>query len=131
MTRDDDAIWFGLRPRRLMRIRKPVASEFAEQWQALGMHNADRRHVLIWRVPPDNPGIRLIRDGLMRIPFLAFADESIEDSDAVLLPMLDGIMREAAKQQSEAGLITTGAPSFEGWKQGEIIDLTEDNPYVQ
>jgi hypothetical protein len=41
----------------------------------------------------------MLPDGLMRIPFLAFADETIENEDRVLLPLLHEIMQGA--QDSE------------------------------
>lgn len=37
----------------------------------------------------------LMPDGLMRVPFLAFADEEIRNEDNVLLPLLHQIMQEA------------------------------------
>jgi hypothetical protein len=37
----------------------------------------------------------MLPDGLMRIPFLQFADEEIRNEDAVLMPLLHSIMAEA------------------------------------
>lgn len=37
----------------------------------------------------------MMPDGLMRVPFLAFADEEIRNEDSVLLPLLHQIMEEA------------------------------------
>lgn len=109
---NDDVIWFTQRAKRQARIRIPAPGEFEQAWEALGFHWPNRRRVLVWRIPKDNPGHRLIPDGLMRIPFLAFADETIEDSDSVLLPILDTIMKDAAAQQEKTGgmLVETGKP---------------------
>lgn len=37
----------------------------------------------------------MLPDGLMRIPFLAFADEEIANEDHVLMPLLHDIMQGA------------------------------------
>ncbi|HEX3524975.1 MAG TPA: hypothetical protein VHT52_23175 [Stellaceae bacterium] len=37
----------------------------------------------------------MLPDGLMRVPFLAFADETIANEDHVLMPLLHQIMEEA------------------------------------
>jgi hypothetical protein len=39
----------------------------------------------------------------MKIPFLLFADETVEDRDDVLLPILSEIMQTAAQQYGMAG----------------------------
>lgn len=105
---NDDVVWFRQRAKRQCRIRLPAGTEFAAAWRYLGDHNADRRRVLVWRVPKDNPGRSIVPDGLMRIPFLALADETIEDDDAVLLKILGEIMRDAEQQESVQGFIRTG-----------------------
>lgn len=117
---DDDVVWFRLLPARQARIRKPAGDEFESAWRLIGMHNADRRRVLVWRVPADNPGRFMVPDGLMRIPFLVFSDETIEDRDDVILPILDGIMRdaEAARPMPEdpdGRFVMTGDRPFPGW----------------
>lgn len=45
----------------------------------------------------------MLPDGLMRVPFLAFADETIVNEDIVLLPILHQIMESA--QGDEAHVI--------------------------
>ena len=117
---NDDVIWFRSLPKRQARIRAPVPGEFTEAWRLLGEHHSSRRHVLVWRVPQGNPGRALIPDGLMRIPFLAFADEAIENTDEVVLPILQSLMADAAKK-SDSGFALTGEPErptldvFPGW----------------
>ena len=55
---------------------------------------ARRRRILLWRVPKQSPYYDKIHQPLLKIPFLAFADETIEDTDDVLLPIIEGIMSE-------------------------------------
>lgn len=66
-------------------------------------------------VPENNPGRRAIPDGLMRIPFLMRADETIENTDGVLLPILDGLMTDAMGKSGADGLVETGVGAFPGW----------------
>jgi hypothetical protein len=110
---NDDVIWFKQRQRRKARIRRPAAGEFDAAWRWLGDHDATRRHVVVAQCPrtPATP------DGLMRVPFLAHGDETIEDSDEIGLRILDEIMKEAAKQNPVGGFIQTGdAGGFPGWR---------------
>ena len=116
---NDDVRWFKQLPRRQTRIRVPAPGEFSASWLAMGDHDATRRRVLVWRVPKNNPGRKLIPDGLMRIPLLLRADESVENDDKVLLPILDGLMREAAMAQSQGPFVTTQeVGAFPGWSDG-------------
>jgi hypothetical protein len=103
---DQDAQFFQLYPDRKARIRLPVKSmpykdqqravrylaESELEFRSLGPHDVSRRRILIWRCPPDHPSHP---NHLLKIPFLAFQDETIEDRDDILLPIIDGIMREA------------------------------------
>ena len=114
---NDDVLWFRQQPKRQCRIRQPALGEFGTAWQALGMHDATRRRVLVWRVPKNNPMRGAVPDGLMRIPFLAEADETIENDDKVLLQILDGLMKAAAEAKPDRGFVVTGAGAFPGWAQ--------------
>lgn len=101
-----DEQFFASYPDRQCRIRLPVkqlvidrqrAAHYEDEcrgefWQ-LGDHDKDRRRILVWRVPEGSPHYDPQRRKLLKIPFLAFADETIEDDDRVLLPLLDSIMR--------------------------------------
>lgn len=91
----EDRAWFDQHPRRQTRIRAANRGERAEDFRTLGPHNIDRRRILIWRVPVGNPMRGMLPDGLMRIPFLAFADEEIANEDHVLMPLLHDIMQGA------------------------------------
>lgn len=70
--------------------------ECTAEFNSLGPHNKDRRRILIYRVPKENPLFDAKKQQLLKIPFLLFADETVEDRDDVLLPIIDRLMREAA-----------------------------------
>ena len=106
---DDDAAFFTDHPDRQARIRKPrkeiavakktrqtaVSEECEAEFRSLGPHKRERRRILIYRVPPTNPHYDPSAPQLMKIPFLLFADETVEDRDDVLLPIIDNIMTQA------------------------------------
>jgi hypothetical protein len=108
MRMNSDVIWFRLHRDRDYHIREPFAGEQQAAWRILGDHELSRRRIIIWRVPKNNPGRHVIPDGLMRVPFLAFADESIEDDDKTLKRIMDGIMQSASEQTAVRGIIRTG-----------------------
>ena len=113
---NDDLRYFTQLPKRQTRLRTPAPGEFVTSWRLLGDHQPDRRRVLIWRVPADNPGRRLIEDGLMRIPILLRSDETVENDDATLLPILDAQMRAAAVGHPTQGFVMTQeVGAFPGW----------------
>lgn len=93
-----DEAFFVDHPDRKARIRLPKdETELRREFRSLGPHQYARRRILVARVEP----VIALRYGqkLMEIPFLAFADETIEDRDDVLLPILDEIMRNARREQ--------------------------------
>jgi hypothetical protein len=67
-------------------------SECELEFRSLGPHDRNRRRIIAWRTEASHPTHPLT---IIKVPFLAFADETIEDRDDVLLPILDGIMRDA------------------------------------
>ena len=69
-------------------------SEEELAFRSLGPHDKSRRRIIAYRLPTDHPQAP---NHIMKIPFLAFADETISDDDATLLPILDGIMKQAAR----------------------------------
>jgi hypothetical protein len=75
-------------------IRLPLTGEFEKEFISLGAHAIDRRRIIVKRL--DAAKVAAFGVKYMPIPFLLFADESIEDTDEVLAPIFDGIMREAA-----------------------------------
>ena len=92
---NSDRHFFAQHPDRQAHIRLPYADECKGEFWSLGEHNRARRRILLWRVPRDNPHYAQLKQPLLKIPFLAFADETIEDTDAVLLPLIHDIMLNA------------------------------------
>lgn len=94
-----DTLFFKEHPRREARIRIPYIDECFHEFASLGEHDRKRRRLIIWKVPDDNPMRGTGDRRLLKIPFLAFSDETIEDSDEVLLPILKQIMAEAYQRE--------------------------------
>lgn len=97
---DADAQFFAQHPDRQARIRVVFGSEQEEAFRTLGDHDRSRRRIICWRVPANNPLGKRLNAKVIKIPFLAFASESIEDTDAVLLPLLHDVMVDAAREQN-------------------------------
>ena len=89
-----DVGFFFDHPDRHAHIRAPFGDEMKGEFWSLGEHQRDRRRVLLWRVPQDNPYYRQDRS-FLKIPFLLFSDETVEDRDDVLLPILHEMMNNA------------------------------------
>jgi len=103
-----DEQFFQLFPDRNYHIRKPVkeitidkqrAAHFGDEceaeFRALGPHPKNRRRIILYRVPADNPHYNPLKPPILKVPMLAFADETIEDTDEILGPILHGIMLDA------------------------------------
>ena len=91
----DDETFFVDFPDRKIHIRRPTSPmEFYSEFNSLGPHAYERRRVIVARVAQHVA--KRFRRELMLIPFLAFADETIEDRDDILLPILDDIMANAS-----------------------------------
>ena len=95
MPMNPDVVFFRQHPRRQVHIREPQAWEFAKEWLELGDHSAPRRRVLVWNCKSPR-----LPDGIMRIPFLMFADESIEDDDRTVMPILHQLMASEIGKRS-------------------------------
>ena len=67
------------------------------EFRSLGPHQVSRRRIVLYRVPKDNPMFDPGKPQILKIPFLCFADETIEDRDDILLPIVHRIMMDAAK----------------------------------
>jgi len=91
---NSDRNFFKEHPDRQAHIRLPFHGEAAGEFWSLGDHNRIRRRILLWRVPRDNPHYHPIKQPVLKIPFLAFSDETIEDRDDVLLSIIHTIMVE-------------------------------------
>jgi hypothetical protein len=103
---DSDGQWFADHPDRAAHIRKPILvletdpkthltrylPECDGEFWSLGDHNKDRRRILLWRVPKDNVFYDPRKPQILKIPFLLFSTETVEDRDDVLLPIIEDIM---------------------------------------
>ena len=108
MTPDEQ--FFAQHPDRRAHIRLPERTPHRDsqravryldecelEFRSLGPHQLNRRRIILYRVPKDNPMFNKDQQQILKIPFLAFADETIEDEDHILLPMIHRIMMDAAK----------------------------------
>lgn len=98
---DIDAQFFADHPDRRLRIREPRDLESEAEFRSLGPHQSHRRRVIVSRVPENRHARRMAKAtgvDFMRIPFLLFADETVEDTDEVLAPILQEIMQNAAAE---------------------------------
>lgn len=89
-----DQVFFREHRDRRLRIRAPIGEEYLTEFRGFGMHDKNRRRVIVSRLPVSMARRHMV--DFMRIPFLLFADETVEDRDDILAPILDRIMREAA-----------------------------------
>lgn len=108
---DPDKQFFLDHPDRQTHIRLPVkvmtvdrqraaryVDESAGEFWSLGDHDKDRRRILLWKVPPTNPHYDPKNPQILKIPFLLFSTETVEDRDDILLPLIHEIMTDAAKK---------------------------------
>lgn len=108
MTEDEQ--FFAQHPDRQAHIRKPTFAPVRDsqravryldecelEFRSLGPHQKERRRIVLYRVPKDNPMFDPAKQQILKIPLLAFADETIEDEDRVLLPIIHRLMMDAAK----------------------------------
>lgn len=92
---DADDRWFAQYPKRQWHIRKARDGEMNGEFMSLGFHDTSRRRILMWKVPKGTP----FKVGeIMKVPFLQFADEVIEDTDTYLGPIWHQVMMDAAKE---------------------------------
>lgn len=90
-----DEGFFRDHPDRRAHIRTAYLGESEGEFWSLGEHERKRRRIILWRVPEGNPFYDPAKRALLKIPFLAYADETIEDTDAVLLPIIEEVMQNA------------------------------------
>lgn len=96
-----DEGFFADHPDRHARIRRAYKGECEGEFWSLGDHPRERRRIVLWRVSELNPAFEELkkRHGgipLLKIPFLVFSDETVEDRDDVLLSIVHTLMTEAA-----------------------------------
>lgn len=92
-----DGAYFRRYPDRRYHIRNAYENENAGEFWTLGAHDKNRRRVILCRV--DALQEPLPNNKVMKIPFLAFADEEISDTDDILFPIVRDIMADALKRE--------------------------------
>jgi hypothetical protein len=105
---DLDARFFVEHPTRYSHIRLPrkvpgitkqravfMIDECEDDFRAIGEHARNRRRIILWRVPPTNPMYNPGDPQILKIPFVPYADETIEDRDDILLPIIQELMEGA------------------------------------
>lgn len=103
---DTDEVWFGQHKDRKVMIRPAGQAEMNGEFMSLGPHDRSRRCIICWKVPHDvDRQFAAWRGKVIKIPYLKFSDDSVENSDAVLLPILNQVMREAADGQQGKPLV--------------------------
>ncbi len=93
-----DGTYFRTYPDRHFHIRNAYANECAGEFWSLGPHETNRRRIILCRA--DHQMRPLPENKVMKIPFLAFADETIEDRDDILFPIVRDIMLDALKRET-------------------------------
>jgi hypothetical protein len=93
---ETDSQFFADHPKRVTRIRPPGPRKSEDEFRSLGPHDRDRRRIIVVWVP-DGPH----RGMLMPVPFLLFSDETVEDNDATLMPIIHDIMIDARGAANE------------------------------
>jgi hypothetical protein len=100
---DVDVQFFTEHPDRKYRIRSPlkqmvidkqrgshVIDECELEFRSLGDHKRDRRRIVLCRA--DHRGNLLPEGKILKVPFLLYADEAVEDDDATLGPIIFELM---------------------------------------
>lgn len=90
-----DRVFFREHPERRFHIRPPFGDEYRQEFRQFWMHDEDRRRIIVFKIAAGLAKRHMVDYG--RVAFLAFADETIEDTDEVVGPILAEIMGEAAQ----------------------------------
>jgi hypothetical protein len=92
MTDDtlDDVRWFMKHRHRCSRIRASEKGEAENDFLRLGDHDRERRRMIILRIP-DGPH----HGALIWMPVVLYSDETVENTDEVLMPIVHEFMQEA------------------------------------
>ncbi len=94
-----DTLFFQYHRDRKAHIRQSYDGECEDQFRTLGFHKRGRRRILLLRT--DFEGKPFPDGKVLKLPFLAFSDETIEDRDDVLLPIIKDIMYDAKDRISQ------------------------------
>lgn len=100
-----DKAFFQQHADRTTRIRGPWrfggVTECQGEFWSLGPHDVTRRVILLWRVTPGHPAYEQHPNHVLKIPLLKFADETIEDRDDILLPIIQELMQAKARDLAD------------------------------
>lgn len=95
-----DRTYFRRFPDRRYHIRNAYEGENEGEFQSLGSHEENRRRIILCRVNAmQEPLLYNGKEVVQKLLFLAFADESIEDDDDVLFPIVRDIMSDYIKRE--------------------------------
>lgn len=94
-----DMLFFQYHRDRKAHIRQSYDGECEAEFQTLGFHKRGRRRILLLRT--DFEGKPFPDNKVMKLPMLSFGDETIEDTDEVLLPIIRDIMYDAKDRISQ------------------------------
>src|SRR5262245_23916992 len=95
--RIQDEQFFQKHPDRRAHIRTAHKDECKGEFWSLGDHEKSRRRIVLVR---EDFGGNLLPDGkVLKIPMIVYADETILDTDEVLLPMVQEVMTAEAVRQ--------------------------------
>lgn len=101
---ENDNAFFRRNPRRQIRLRLPHKGEMNREFMSLGIHSESQRRMLVWKVPGSIRAPYSEWAGrLMKIPYIMQPNEELEDSDKILMPLLDELMDEASKDYGLSG----------------------------
>ena len=89
-----DRLFFSAHKDRRLRIRAPVDGEYLWEFRRFGMHQEHRRRIIVATLPKSLS--KRYDIDYIRIPMLLFSDETVEDRDDILGPILNELMRDAA-----------------------------------
>ena len=98
---NSDKNFFKDHPDRQAHIRLPFEAECDGEFWTLGDHNRTRRRIVLWRVPQGNPYYKPDKMPFIKIPMLAFSDETVEDRDDILLPIIEELMFDAFEREKK------------------------------
>lgn len=90
-----DETYFKRYPARKYHIRNAYKGECHGEFWTLGPHEENRRRIILTRV--DALQEPLPDRKVLKIPFLAFADEEIRDEDDTLFPIIRDILTDSLK----------------------------------
>lgn len=101
---ESDAAFFRRHPTRQARIRHANRGEMDREFKSLGVFPDSWRRMLVWKVPGGiGAPFAHYAGKTIPIPFVLKPGEEYEDNDRVLMPLIEELMNEAAKEYGMTG----------------------------